>query len=107
MVKDRKFSDLIEDGLPILLVFYDQTLEDSLIATRSIPSLRATIGSRLKIISAEINDNREVVEALKIKVYPTYILYDGTNLLWRHSEPLDVNALITIVKEKLATIEET
>ena len=96
-----KFGDLIEGEKPILLVFYEDVAnnEDSLLPI--LQDVAAAIADGGKVIKLNISKNPKLVEALKIKANPSFIIYKSSEMVWRETGEQDANKLIGLVSEYL------
>ena len=56
---------------------------------------------KAKVIKIDIEKNKSLGEALRIKGLPTLIIYRNGEMKWRQSGELDANTLISRVKEFL------
>ncbi|MUU79269.1 thioredoxin family protein [Winogradskyella endarachnes] len=94
-----KFGELIDVEIPVLLDFYTE-LNDASIAMHDIlRDVAAGLGDKVKVIKIDVDKNRELAEALRIKGLPTLIIYKNGEMKWRHSGEKDANTLIEIVQE--------
>ena len=96
-----KFGDLIEGEKPILLVFYEdvQNEEDSMHPI--LLDVAKAIADEGKVIKLDISKNPKLVEALRIKVAPTFIIYKSSEMVWRETGEQDTNTLIGLISEYL------
>lgn len=94
-----KFGELIDVEIPVLLDFYTK-LNDASIAMHDIlRDVAAGLGDKVKVIKIDVDKNRELAEALRVKGLPTLIIYKNGEMKWRHSGEKDANTLIEIVQE--------
>ena len=59
----------------------------------------AALGDKAKVIKIDVDKNKELAEALRIKGLPTLIIYKDGEMKWRQSGELDANTLIGLVQE--------
>ena len=65
-----KFGELLDEKIPILLVFYRQ--EDVELELHPIlKDVAAAIGDKGKVIKIEVDKNHKLSEALRVKILPT------------------------------------
>ena len=64
-----------------------------------LKDVAAALGDRAKVIKIDIEKNKSLGEALRIKGLPTLIIYRNGEMKWRQSGELDANTLISRVKE--------
>jgi thioredoxin 1 len=96
-----KFGKLIDEKIPILLVFYRQ--ED--VALELHPILRdvaAAIGDKGKVIKIDVDKNHKLSEALRVKILPTLMIYKDSEMVWRQSGDQDANTLISLIQDHVA-----
>ncbi len=94
-----KFGELIETQIPVLLDFYAESDE----ACRSMhPILRdvaAALGDKARVIKIDLEKNKELSEALRVKGSPTLMIYKNGEMKWRQRGEQDADTLIGLVKE--------
>jgi thioredoxin 1 len=64
-----------------------------------LKDVAAALGDKAKVIKIDIEKNKSLGEALRIKGLPTLIIYKNGEMKWRQSGELDANTLIGRVKE--------
>ncbi|WP_196889952.1 thioredoxin family protein [Aureivirga sp. CE67] len=93
-----KFGELINSKKPILLDFYKENgnyIENQEDILRDVA---AALGDRAKVVKIDIEKNQVLTDALRIKGYPTYIIYVKGEMKWRQSGEQNANTLISLVK---------
>ena len=96
-----KFGELIDDKLPLLLVFYNA--EDQ-VSSSMHPILRdvaAAMGDKGKVIKIDAEKNIKLSDALRVKVLPTLMIYKLGEMVWRQSGEQDANTLISLMQDHL------
>lgn len=98
-----KFGQLIDEKIPLLLVFYDlDNIDDnSMDLSPILKDVAAALGDKGKVIKIDINKNNEISQALRIRVLPTLIIYKNGEMVWRQSGQQDANTLIGLMNENL------
>jgi thioredoxin 1 len=94
-----KFGELIDGNAPLLLVFFKEMEE---LKDEFFPTLRdvaAALGDQGKVIKIEIEKNPKLVDALRVKVMPTLMIYKMGEMVWRQSGEQDANTLISLMSE--------
>ncbi|WP_127846482.1 thioredoxin family protein [Psychroflexus aestuariivivens] len=94
-----KFGDLIDIEQPILLNFYTEWSEDCEEIHDLLKSVSAAVGDRAKIIKIDAEKNQDLVDALKVKKLPTYMLYKSGDMVWRDSKKYNANELINLLED--------
>jgi thioredoxin 1 len=94
-----KFGELIDESKPILLNFYADWSEDCKAIHDELKDVSAALGDKAKIIKIDAEKNKPLVDALKVKKLPTYMLYKSGDMVWRQSGKLEANDLIIILEE--------
>ena len=94
-----KFGELIDGSAPLLLVFFNEMegLKDEFFPT--LRDVAAAIGDQGKVIKIEIDKNPKLVDALRVKVMPTLMIYKMGEMVWRQSGEQDANTLISLMGE--------
>ena len=95
-----KFGDLINSPVPVLIDFYADWNEQSEQMQAVISDVAAAMGDKAKIIRIDIDKNPQLVEALRIKTVPTFIIHKDNKMVWRQSGEVDANTLIATLKEQ-------
>ncbi|MDA0356726.1 MAG: thioredoxin family protein [Bacteroidetes bacterium] len=94
-----KFGDLLDIDVPVLFDFYTEWSEESKAMHPVLKDVAAALGDKAKVIKIDIEKNKSLGEALRIKGLPTLIIYRNGEMKWRQSGELDANTLISRVKE--------
>jgi len=94
-----KFGDLLDVDVPVLFDFYTEWSEESKAMHPVLKDVAAALGDKAKVIKIDIEKNKSLGEALRIKGLPTLIIYRNGEMKWRQSGELDANTLISRVKE--------
>jgi len=94
-----KFGELIDVNVPVLLDFYTELNAPSSAMNPILRDVAAALGDKAKVIKIDVDKNRELAEALRVKTFPTLIIYKSGEMKWRHSGEQDANTLIGIIQE--------
>jgi len=95
-----KFGDIISSEIPVLIDFHAQWDESSNIETNAIlKKVAAKLGERARVIKIDIDQNETLVQALRIKENPTFIIYKNSEMIWRQSGAQDAATLIDLVEQ--------
>lgn len=94
-----KFGDLIDLEIPVLLDFYADWNEPSLAMHPVLTDVAAALGDKGKVIKIDVDKNKELSQALRIKGLPTLMIYKRGEMVWRQSGEQDANTLIGILRE--------
>lgn len=90
-----KFGDLINSEVPVLVNFFTNWSESSQIMDEVVRNVAAAMGDKAKVIKIDIDKNKELADALKIKTIPTLMIYKNSEMVWRNGGELDANTLIS------------
>jgi len=96
-----KFGELIDVDIPVLLDFYTELNDQSIAMHPILRDVAAALGDKAKIIKIDVDKNKELAEALRVKGLPTLIIYKNGEMKWRHSGEHDADTLISIIQEYL------
>ena len=94
-----KFGEIIDVEIPVLLEFYTDWNEESNTMHAVLRDVAAALGDKAKVVKIDVEKNKELAEALRIKGLPTLIIYKNGEMKWRDSGELDADTLIGIVQE--------
>ena len=96
-----KFGELINDKLPLLLVFYNAEDQVSNSMNPILKDVAAAMGDKGKVIKIDTEKNIKLSDALRVKVLPTLMIYKLGEMVWRQSGDQDANTLISLMKDQL------
>ena len=94
-----KFGELIQAKTPVLIGFYADWNEQSGDIHPIIRDVAAALGDKAKVIKIDVDKNQELSDALRIKTLPTLMIYKDGQMVWRQSNAVDANSLISIIGE--------
>ncbi len=97
-----KFGELINDKLPLLLVFYNAEDQVSNSMNPILKDVAAAMGDKGKVIKIDTEKNIKLSNALRVKVLPTLMIYKLGEMVWRQSGEQDANTLISLMQDHLA-----
>jgi len=93
-----KFGELIDVNIPVLLDFFTEWNEQSTAMHPVLRDVAAALGDKAKVIKIDVDKNKELSEALRVKGLPTLIIYKDGEMKWRQSGEQDANTLIALVQ---------
>ncbi len=96
-----KFGELIDAPVPVLLDFFTEWNEPSVAMNEVMHHVAAALGDKAKVIKIDVDKNKELADALRIKGLPTLMIYKNGEMVWRQSGELDANTLIALVQENI------
>jgi len=94
-----KFGELIDVNIPVLLDFFTEWNEQSTEMHAVLRDVAAALGDKAKVIKIDVDKNKDLAEALRIKGLPTLIIYKDGEMKWRQSGEQDANTLIGLIQE--------
>ena len=97
-----KFGELINDKLPLLLVFYNAKDQVSNSMNPILKDVAAAMGDKGKVIKIDTEKNIKLSDALRVKVLPTLMIYKLGEMVWRQSGEQDANTLISLMQDHLS-----
>ena len=95
-----KFGDLLDENIPVLLVFNRQD-EASVDLNPVLKDVAAALGDKGKVIKIDVDKNHKLSEALRVKVLPTLMIYKYSEMVWRQSGEQDANTLISLLQDHI------
>lgn len=95
-----KFGDLLDENIPILLVFYRQD-EVRTDLNPILKDVAAALGDKGKVVKIDVDKNHKLSEALRVKVLPTLMIYKYSEMVWRQSGEQDANTLISLIQDHI------
>lgn len=94
-----KFGELIETRIPVLLDFYADGDKASAEMSAILRDVAAALGEKARVIKIDVDKNKELADALRIKDLPTLMIYKEGEMKWRQSGEQDANTLIELINE--------
>ena len=94
-----KFGELIDVDVPVLLDFFTEWNETSKSMHPVLRDVAAALGNKAKVIKIDVDKNKALSEALRVKTLPTFIIYKNGEMKWRQTGQHDANPLINIVQQ--------
>lgn len=94
-----KFGELIQSNVPVLIDFYTDWNESSIAMDPVVRDVAAALGDKAKVIKIDIDKNKDLADALRIKGLPTLIIYKEGEMVWRQSGELDANTIIGLIQQ--------
>ncbi|HAV55642.1 thioredoxin family protein [Aequorivita vladivostokensis] len=94
-----KFGELIETRVPVLLDFYAEWDDACKEMHPVLRDVAAALGDKARVIKIDVEKNKELAEALRVKGLPTLMIYKNGEMKWRQSGEQDANTLIGLVNE--------
>lgn len=85
--------------VPVLLDFYAEWNEQSTAMHGILRDVAAALGDKGKVIKIDVDKNKELSSALRVKGLPTLIIYKKGEMVWRQSGEQEASTLIGILKE--------
>ncbi|MCZ4319673.1 thioredoxin family protein [Aequorivita viscosa] len=94
-----KFGELIETQIPVLLDFYADYDDASKEMHPVLRDVAAALGDKARVIKIDVEKNKELADALRVKGLPTLMIYKNGEMKWRQSGEQDAKTLIGLVNE--------
>lgn len=96
-----KFGELINAQVPVLIDFYTDWNDSSQSMHPVIKDVAAAMGDKAKVIKIDVDKNKELAEALRIKSLPTLMIYKNGQMIWRQAGEQDANSIINLIQEQI------
>lgn len=94
-----KFGEIIDQEIPVLLDFYAEWNEHSMAMHAILRDVATALGGKGKVIKIDVDKNKELSQALRVRGLPTLMIYKRGEMVWRQSGEQDANTLIGILNE--------
>ncbi len=94
-----KFGEIISASSPTLIDFFSENSNHNALAKNTLQEVASVLGDKARIIKIDISKNEQLVNALRIKASPTFIIYKNSEMKWRQSGEQDANTLINLVEQ--------
>lgn len=93
-----KFGEIVNADKPVLIDFYTDWAEVGP-SLNTLRDVAAALGDKAKVIKIDMKANELLVDALKVKGNPTFMIYKNGEMKWRKTGEQDANTLISLVKQ--------
>ena len=94
-----KFGDLIDVDVPVLFDFFSEQDDSSATMHEVLRDVASALGNKAKVIKIDVNKNKDLSQALRIKSLPTLIIYKFGDMKWRQSGESDATTIIGLLEE--------
>ena len=94
-----KFGELIDARIPVLLDFFSSVDDSSQEMNPILRDVAAKLGDTARVIKIDVDKNKELAEALRVKDLPTLMIYKNGEMKWRQSGEQDAITLVDLVNE--------
>lgn len=95
-----KFGALIDSETPVLIGFYTKTKEGTDAVQSLLKKVAVAVAENARVVKMEAGKNHRLVDALKIKGFPAFVIYKDGKMIWRNDDvQQDADTLIDKVKE--------
>ena len=94
-----KFGDLIDVDVPVLFDFFSEQDNSSAAMHEVLRDVASALGNKAKVIKIDINKNKDLSQALRIKSLPTLLIYKFGDMKWRQSGESDTTTIISLLEE--------
>lgn len=95
-----KFGELINSQVPVLIDFFTEWDSPSVAMNEVIRDVASQLGDKARVIKIDVDKNKELAEALRVKGLPTIMIYKDGQMVWRQSGEVDANTLIDLVQNQ-------
>lgn len=94
-----KFGDLIDVDVPVLFDFFSEQDDSSAAMHEVLRDVASALGNKAKVIKIDVNKNKDLSQALRIKSLPTLIIYKFGDMKWRQSGESDATTIISLLED--------
>ena len=94
----ENFNELIQSSKPVLIDFYAEWCGPCKTMKPILLDVAERIGEEAKIISVDIDKEKELAERYRIQSVPTLIIFKKGKQLWRQSGVISAKALTLLLK---------
>ena len=95
-----KFGELISTQVPVLIDFYTDWNESSILMHPVIRDVAAALGDKAKVIKIDVDKNQEIASVYQVRGVPTMMLFQNGKQLWRQSGVLSKEEIIQTIIDK-------
>ena len=91
-VKD--FESHIQSNKPVIVEFYAEWSQGSLLMNSVLEELRETVGDRANVIRIDIDKDRAYAKDYEVFNVPTFILFKNGKVFWRKNGIAPVHEIL-------------
>lgn len=99
-IKNKSFSELIKSDELLLVDFSAEWCGPCQLMPPILKELKNKVGTKVNIITIDVDKNPKSAAQFSIKSVPTLILFKSGNILWRQSGVVQSNQLEYIINQQ-------
>lgn len=99
--KQKSFSEIINDDVPVLVDFYADWCAPCKMMTPILQQLKSEMGDKLNIIKVDTERNPDVAIKYQVRGIPNLILFHKGELLWQQAGVVQMPQLKQIIEQQL------
>ena len=88
-----KFGELIDAQVPVLIDFFTEWHEQSIIMNETIRHVAAALGDKAKVIKIDVDKNQQLATQLQVSSVPTLAIFKNGEIVWRQPGVQPANVL--------------
>lgn len=94
-----KFGELIDLEIPVLICFYRQRGGKSTALDTVLNEVAEEVREQAKVVKIDVDENRQLTIALKIKGVPTLMIYKDGDMVWRQNGSQKPDQLVAMLRK--------
>ena len=98
------FTELIRSHKPVLVDFYADWCGPCKSMEPVIKEIAKNVEGKTKVIKVNIDKNAETARTYSVQAVPTFILFQGGKILWRHAGMIDKASLLSVLSKHSGTV---
>lgn len=95
----ESFKDLINSDKPVLVDFYADWCAPCKTMSPVIQEVARATQGQARVIKVDIDKSVQAAQAYGVQAVPTFIIFKGGNIVWRHSGIIDKNSLVNQLQQ--------
>lgn len=93
------FNEIIDSETPVLVDFFADWCGPCKTLGPILKEVKNELGDAVKIVKIDVDKNQPLASQFQVRGVPTMILFKNGKQLWRQSNVLQKNELVSIIKQ--------
>ncbi len=96
----QSFEQIIHSDKPVLIDFYLPVCAPCEKLAPVLDSVKQSLGNRIRVIKVDVEKNKALAHACKVRLVPTVMLFQKGKKLWQQSGMMSSGELLGTILQK-------